>query len=185
MDSFIDAYKTVWRDYEIDYSIFMRTTNEFHIKAVQQWILQLMEKGDIYKSFYEGWYCTHCETFVTEHDASAQAPNCPSCGRETQKVSEEAYFFKLSAYQDKLLQFYEENPNFIVPKERAHEVINFVKAGLKDLSISRTTVKWGVPFPNDADHVTYVWADALNNYITAIGYGQKGKEARICLLVAG
>lgn len=177
VDGFIDAYKTVWRDYEIDYSIFMRTTNEFHVKAVQNWILQLMKKGDIYKSFYSGWYCTHCETFVTEHEITSEgAPDCPTCGRPTHQVAEEAYFFKLSAYQDKLLKFYEENPNFIVPKERAQEVINFVKAGLKDLSISRTTVKWGVPFPNDDKHVTYVWADALNNYITAIGYGQKGKE---------
>ena len=176
VDGFIDAYKTVWRDYEIKYDIFMRTTSEFHVKAVQNWILQLMEKGDIYKSFYKGWYCTHCETFVTEHEQSETAPDCPSCGRPTHQVAEEAYFFKLSAYQDKLLKFYEENPNFIIPKERAQEVINFVKAGLKDLSISRTTVKWGVPFPNDDKHVTYVWADALNNYITAIGYGQKGKE---------
>ncbi len=176
VNSFIDAYKDVWREYGIGYDIFMRTTNDFHIKAVQKWILQLMEKGDIYKSFYEGWYCTQDETFITEFEKSEVAPNCPSCGRETHWVSEEAYFFKLSAYQDRLLKFYEENPNFIVPKERAHEVINFVKAGLRDLSISRTTVKWGVPFPNDSKHVTYVWADALNNYITAIGYLQKEKE---------
>ena len=176
VDSFIDAYKDVWRDYEIEYDIFMRTTNAFHIKAVQNWILQLMAKGDIYKSFYKGWYCTHCETFVTEQEQNDKAPDCPSCGRATHQVSEEAYFFKLSAYQDRLLQFYEENPTFILPKERAAEVVNFVKAGLKDLSISRTTVKWGVPFPGDAHHVTYVWADALNNYITAIGWGQKDKE---------
>ena len=176
VDSFIDAYKNVWKEYEIKYDIFMRTTNDFHIKAVQEWISALMKKGDIYKSFYKGWYCTHDETFVTEFEQSTVAPNCPSCGRETHWVSEEAYFFKLSAYQDRLLKFYEEHPDFIVPKERAQEVINFVKAGLKDLSISRTTVKWGVPFPNDSAHVTYVWADALNNYITAIGYAQKGKE---------
>ncbi len=176
VNSFIDAYKDVWKEYDIQYDIFMRTTNDFHIKAVQEWILKLIEKGDIYKSFYEGWYCTHDETFITEFEKSETAPNCPSCGRETHWVSEEAYFFKLSAYQDKLLKFYEENPHFIVPKERAQEVINFVKAGLKDLSISRTTVKWGVPFPHDSKHVTYVWADALNNYITAIGYAQKGKE---------
>ncbi len=176
VDSFIDAYKTVWRDYEIDYTIFMRTTNKFHVKAVQEWILSLMAKGDIYKSFYQGWYCIPDETFVTEHELSKEAPNCPSCGRQTVWLSEEAYFFKLSAYQDQLLEFYEKNPDFIVPRERSHEIINFVKSGLKDLSISRTTVKWGVPFPNDAHHVTYVWADALNNYITAIGWGQKEKE---------
>lgn len=176
VDGFIDAYKNVWKDYEIEYDIFMRTTNDFHIKAVQEWITRLLEKGDIYKSFYEGWYCVPDETFVTELEVSKEAPNCPSCGRQTQWLSEEAYFFKLSAYQDKLLKFYEENPNFIVPKERAQEVINFVKSGLKDLSISRTTISWGVPFPNDNKHVTYVWADALNNYITAIGWAQKDKE---------
>ena len=177
VDGFIDAYKTVWKDYEIEYDIFMRTTNDFHIKAVQEWITRLMEKGDIYKSFYQGWYCVPDETFVTELEVSKEAPNCPSCGRQTQWLSEEAYFFKLSSYQDKLLKFYEENPTFIVPKERAQEVINFVKSGLKDLSISRTTISWGVPFPNDSKHVTYVWADALNNYITAIGWAQKDKEA--------
>lgn len=176
VDSFIDAYKNVWRDYNIQYDIFMRTTNQFHIEAIQKWILQLIEKGDIYKSFYKGWYCTHCETFVTEHDMSTQAPDCPTCGRATQMLSEEAYFFKLSSYQDKLLKLYQEHPDFIWPHERAQEVISFVKSGLKDLSISRTTIKWGVPFPNDDKHVTYVWADALNNYITAIGWGQKGKE---------
>lgn len=176
VDSFIDAYKNVWKDYHIEYDVFMRTTNQFHIEAVQKWISQLMEKGDIYKSFYKGWYCTHCETFVTEHEVSSHAPDCPTCGRPTQMLSEEAYFFKLSAYQDKLLKLYEEHPDFIWPKERVQEVINFVKSGLKDLSISRTTISWGVPFPHDTKHVTYVWADALNNYITAVGYGQKGKE---------
>jgi methionyl-tRNA synthetase len=181
VDSFIDAYKTVWREYTIDYSIFMRTTTPFHIKAVQKWILQLMAKGDIYKSFYEGWYCTHCETFVTDGELQEIGPQCPTCGRQTQRLAEEAYFFKLSAYQDALLDFYEKNPEFIVPKERAHEVINFVKSGLKDLSISRTTVKWGVPFPGDTHHVTYVWADALNNYITAVGWGQPDKAAEFKL----
>jgi len=177
VDSFIDAYKKVWREYNIDYSIFMRTTNPFHIKAVQKWIEQLMKKGDIYKSFYEGWYCTHCEAFVTDGEQQDVGPACPTCGRQTQKLAEEAYFFKLSAYQDALLDFYEKHPDFIIPRERAHEVINFVKSGLKDLSISRTTVKWGVPFPGDSKHVTYVWADALNNYITAIGWGQPDKAA--------
>lgn len=177
VDGFIDAYKTVWHDYHIEYDIFMRTTNRFHIEAVQKWIIALMEKGDIYKSFYKGWYCIHCETFVTEQESSTQAPDCPTCARPTQMLSEEAYFFKLSAYQDKLLHLYQTHPDFVWPQERAQEVINFVKSGLKDLSISRTTIKWGVPFPNDSLHVTYVWADALNNYITAIGWGQKGKEA--------
>lgn len=175
VDSFIDAYKKIWKIFEIDYDIFMRTTNTFHINAVQKWLLQLQEKGDIYKSFYKGWYCTQCETFVTE-EAEGVAPECPSCTRQTHQVAEEAYFFKLSAYQDRLLEFYHAHPDFIIPHERAQEVINFVKAGLKDLSISRTTVKWGVPFPNDSKHVTYVWADALNNYITAIGWGDPQKK---------
>jgi methionyl-tRNA synthetase len=182
VDGFIDAYQDAWKKYEIDYNYFIRTTDPDHIKAVQGWLLRLQEQGDIYKAAYQGWYCTHCETFVTEKDAGevpAQhtgGPLCSSCGRATQEVSEDTYFFRLSAYQDKLLAFYEQHPDFIVPKERMHEVINFVKAGLKDLSISRSTVTWGIPFPGDTKHVTYVWADALNNYITAIGYGNPEKQ---------
>lgn len=177
VDSFIAAYQEVWKDFEVDYSLFMRTTDQYHVKAVQEWITRLIKKGDIYKAFYKGWYCIHCEMFVTEYDAAGQAsPPCSSCGRPTELLSEETYFFKLSAYQEKLLALYEKHPDFILPKERAHEVINFVKAGLKDLSISRTTITWGIPFPDDSKHVTYVWADALNNYITGVGYGQPGKE---------
>ncbi len=182
VDGFISAYKKMWHMYDIEYDHFIRTTDQYHIAAVQQWIRTLQKKGDIYKSFYHGWYCTPCETFVAEktddqEGASTNGPLCPSCNRPTEVVSEETYFFKLSAYQDKLLQFYRENPHFIVPKERMREAINFVKSGLKDLSISRTTVKWGIPFPDDPDHVVYVWAEALNNYITAIGYGQPEKAA--------
>jgi methionyl-tRNA synthetase len=178
IDGFIPAYKDLWKAYGIEYSHFIRTTDEYHIKAVQQWIGDLMQKGDIYKGSYDGWYCTPCETYLTEKDFEKDTKNplCPSCERATQWVSEECYFFKLSAYQDKLLKFYKENPNFITPKERAAEVVSFVAGGLQDLSISRTTLKWGVPFPGDQKHVTYVWADALNNYITGIGYGQKDKE---------
>jgi len=184
VDSFIDAYKSTWKTYHIDYSYFMRTTAQFHIKAVQEWIEQLIKTGDIYKSYYKGWYCVPDETFVTEKEfneaeaqSSDQGPACPHCGRPTIAVQEETYFFKLSAYEQRLLEFYKKNPNFIVPKERFAEVINFVKAGLKDLSISRTTVKWGVPFLNDSKHVAYVWADALNNYITGIGYNQPERRA--------
>src|SRR5579871_3316525 len=179
VDGFIDAYKDAWKKYEIDYNGFIRTTDPEHVKAVQDWLLKLQDQGDIYKALYQGWYCTHCETFVTEKEAAGHdgnAPLCPSCGRATNEIAEETYFFKLSAYQDRLLAFYEQNPNFIIPKERAHEVINFVKAGLKDLSITRTTVSWGIPFPGDTKHVTYVWADALNNYITAIGYGNPERQ---------
>ncbi len=181
VDSFIKEYKDTWHKYHIDYTKFIRTTDPYHIQAVQKWIKDLIKKGDIYKSFYEGWYCTPCETFVTKKDASKKEdescqPFCPSCDRATIAIAEESYFFKLSAYQDKLLHFYKQHPEFIVPKERTKEVVNFVKSGLRDLSISRTTVKWGVPFPGDEKHVAYVWADALNNYITAVGYAQKGRE---------
>jgi methionyl-tRNA synthetase len=177
VESFISSYKDVWSQYRLDYTYFIRTTDIEHIKAVQLWLQKLIDKGDVYKAFYEGWYCVQDEAFVTDEDLKAtKAPLCPLCARETVRLSEESYFFKLSAYQEKLLQFYAENPNFIVPKERTQEVINFVKSGLRDLSISRTTITWGIPFPGNEKHITYVWADALNNYITALGYGQPKKE---------
>lgn len=185
VDQFIPAYKELWKKYEIDYSHFIRTTDDYHVKAVQKWLGDLEAKGDIYKGAYEGWYCTPCETYLTAKDDSlnpelypedGKKPECESCQRETQWMSEPCYMFKLSAYQDKLLKFYEDNPNFITPKQRFAEVVSFVKGGLEDLSISRTTLSWGVPFPNDKDHVTYVWADALNNYLTGIGYNQDGRE---------
>lgn len=174
VDSFIAAYENAWKEYQIDYTKFMRTTDQYHIKAVQKWISKLIEKGDIYKGRYEGMYCTPCETFVTE--TKQDGAECPSCARACVLVSEESYFFKLSAYQDRLLEFYKSHPDFVLPKARINEVIKFVESGLKDLCISRTTVKWGIPFPGDEQHVTYVWADALNNYITAIGYLSEDKE---------
>ncbi len=182
VDGFIDAYKASWKAFECKYNHFIRTTDEQHVVVVQNWLQMLLDKGDIYKSSYEGWYCTPDEAFVMEKEVEGQpglgdqGPACPQCGRPTSWVGEECYFFKLSKYQDKLLEFYEQHPDFIVPKERGNEVIQFVKSGLKDLSISRTTVKWGIPFPGDEKHVAYVWADALNNYISAIGYGQAGRE---------
>lgn len=193
-DSFIDAYKSVWHNYEIAYDYFIRTTDTQHVQAVQHWLTKLQEQGDIYKGSYSGWYCTPCETFVTEKDtkqieeslsgvassearkvAAGQPLICPDCSRTTVEVSEQCYFFRLSAYQDRLLEFYVQHPDFISPKERMAEVVSFVKSGLKDLSISRTTVSWGIPFPGDDAHVTYVWADALNNYITAVGYGDAAR----------
>ena len=177
VDSFIEAYKLAWRSYHIDYTYFIRTTDMAHVRAVQQWLRMLRDKGEIYKSFYKGWYCTSDEMFVAEYaNEDDKAPLCPNCARVTTIVSEETYFFRLSAYQDRLLAFYEQHPDFIMPRERRAEVVNFVKGGLKDLSISRTTVKWGIPFPDDDAHVTYVWADALNNYITAVGYAQAEHE---------
>lgn len=182
-DGFIDAYKDTWKKFEVDYSHFIRTTDESHKKMVQAWLQKLIDSGDIYKSHYEGWYCTPCETFLSEKEAEGAptdttqpGPDCPSCSRSTTFIKEEAYFFKLSAYQDKLLRFYADHPEFIMPKERANEVISFVQSGLKDLCISRSTISWGVPFPGDDAHVTYVWADALNNYISAIGCLQEGRE---------
>lgn len=188
VDSFVPDFKTAWNLYDIQYDKFMRTTDDYHIKGAQALVTDLIDKGYIYKSVYKGWYCTPCETFVaeitddptspkaTKGTAIIQGPQCPTCGRDTHIISEESYFFKLSAFGDKLLDFYKKNPEFIVPKERAHEIISFVESGLKDLSISRTTVKWGVPFPNDPLHTVYVWVEALSNYITAIGYGQSDKQ---------
>lgn len=182
VDEFVPYYKKVWDMYGIEYNDFIRTTDEYHIKSAQEFVRSLLKKGDIYKSIYKGWYCTPCETFVTdsvddEKQKENQGPACPSCNRQTVVVSEATYFFKLSAYQDKLLAFYQQNKDFITPRERFNEVISFVESGLKDLSISRTTVKWGVPFPDDAEHTIYVWVEALCNYITAIGYGQPHKMA--------
>lgn len=181
VDSFIHDYKNVWKTFEIDYSYFIRTTDHDHVQAVQYWLQQLIAKGDIYKAYYQGWYCVPCETFINDHEIGEQQnvglnPHCISCKRSVNQIKEETYFFKLSAYQDKLLEFYNTHSDFIVPQERMHEIINFVKAGLKDISISRNTITWGIPFPGDTHHVTYVWADALNNYITAVGYGKKGQE---------
>jgi methionyl-tRNA synthetase len=175
VDSFVPAYKALWRSYNIDYTYFIRTTDRQHMRAVQLWITKLLETGDIYKSYYNGWYCVSCETFVAEKNSKTEAPSCESCGRIARELTEESYFFKLSAYQDRLLAFYNEHPDFITPAERMQEVINFVQDGLHDLSISRTTVKWGIPFPGDSAHVTYVWADALNNYITAVGYADEDR----------
>ena len=132
VDSFIEAYKNLWGKYQIDYSQFMRTTNYFHVSAVQHWLRKLMEKGDVYKGAYEGWYCLPCETYITEKDfvPGTQNPACLSCERPTKWVSEPTYFFRLSAYQEKLLAFYESHPDFIIPRERYAEVVSFVKAGL-------------------------------------------------------
>jgi methionyl-tRNA synthetase len=177
IDSFIPVFQDTWKKYNIQYNYFGRTTNPEHVKGAQHLMKMLIKKGDVYKGKYEGWYCTPDETFVVEKTAETPtAPLCPSCGRSTILVSEETYFFKLSAYQDKLLKFYQDNPNFIIPRERAHEVISFMQSGLKDLSISRTTVKWGIPFPDDPEHIIYVWAEALCIYITSVGYPDKKKE---------
>ena len=177
VDSMIPPFKKTWEKYNLEYDKFIRTTDPEHEKAVVQWIKKLLEQDDIYKSEYSGWYCVPCERFVNVESEEVKDKKgnylCPVCERKLKELAEESYFFRLSAYEDKLLEFYEQNPNFITPKERLNEVISFVKSGLKDLSISRLkkSVSWGIPFPGDKDHTIYVWGDALNNYISAIGFG--------------
>lgn len=181
-DSMIEPFKRVWKLYGIEYDRFIRTTDEDHKGAVKHWIEQLKEQGDIYKDSYSGWYCVPCEAFVnaeTEAEKDDEGTYlCPAHKKPLTQLSEESYFFKLSNYQEKLLEFYNQNPNFITPKERMNEVLSFVKSGLKDLSISRKTVSWGIPFPGDEEHTVYVWGDALNNYISALGYGQNDEQAQ-------
>lgn len=183
VDEIVPAFKELWKLYEIDhYTRFIRTTDADHIVGVEAWIKKLLDQGDIYKASYQGWYCVPCETFVNlgadPLTDTTGAYVCPTCKRALRELSEESYFFRLSAYQDQLLAFYENNPNFITPKERLNEVISFVNSGLKDLSLSRKTVSWGIPFTGDSSHTVYVWADALNNYITALGYGSDTAEAK-------
>ena len=172
-DEISATFKNLWDEFEIDYDKFIRTTDEEHKKGVQKAFLKMYEKGDIYKDFYEGHYCVSCETFFPETQL-VDGEFCPDCGRATNIVKEESYFFKLSKYEDRLLKHYEDNPDFILPRSRANEVINFVKGGLRDLSVTRTSFSWGVKMPkslNDDKHVMYVWLDALMNYVTALGYG--------------
>lgn len=180
VDSMIEPFKKVWDLYNLKYSKFIRTTDVDHEQAVCQWIKELMAKGDIYKSHYEGYYCVSCENFIslTEEELVAvnHKPICETHKRALDYVKEESYFFRLSSYQQELLDLYETRPDFIYPKERMAEVVSFVKAGLKDLSISRKNITWGIPFPGDPEHVVYVWGDALNNYITGVGYGKPGAE---------
>jgi methionyl-tRNA synthetase len=151
------------------YDKFIRTTDDYHEKAVQKIFKKLYEQGDIYKSEYEGLYCVPCESFWTESQLADG--KCPDCGRDVEPAKEESYFFKLSKYADKLVKYYEENPNFVLPLERKTEMLEgFIKPGLKDLCVSRTSFKWGIPVDFDDKHVVYVWIDALANYITALGY---------------
>jgi len=169
----VGRFKQLWQDLLIDYNFFIRTTADFHEKGVQAIFQQLKEKGDIYKGIYRGWYCVSCENFLTEDIPLDEdgLKTCPDCGKKATQVAEECYFFRLSAYQEKLLAFYQQNPHFVRPQSRMNEVVSFVRQGLKDLSITRTTVKWGIPVPNDPAHTIYVWFDALHNYLTGIGYG--------------
>lgn len=177
-DEISGKFKTLWDDFDISYDRFIRTTDEDHKVGVQKAFQKMFDKGDIYKGNYEGNYCVGCETFFTDAQL-LDNEGCPDCGRPTNIVKEESYFFRLSKYQDKLLELYKNNPEFILPKAKAKEVINFVSGGLHDLSISRTSFDWGVKLPKsmgDDKHVMYVWLDALMNYITALGYGTDEKN---------
>ncbi|WPX09108.1 methionine--tRNA ligase [Anaerocellum danielii] len=169
VDEIVASIKELWKLMNISYDDFIRTTEERHKKVVQKIFTKLYEQGDIYKSEYEGWYCTPCESFWL--DRQLVDGKCPDCGRPVERAREESYFFRLSKYQDALVKYIEEHPDFIVPQSRANEMINnFIKPGLEDVCVSRTTLKWGIPVPFDQKHVIYVWIDALSNYITALGY---------------
>ncbi|MDF2595149.1 MAG: methionyl-tRNA synthetase [Clostridia bacterium] len=176
VDNIVDWIKELWKTMDITYDKFIRTTDKEHKETVQKIFKTLYDQGDIYKSEYEGMYCTPCETFFTEHQLVDG--KCPDCGRAVEKVKEESYFFKLSAYQDRLIQYIEDNPEFIQPQTRQNEMLNnFLRPGLEDLCVSRTSFKWGVPVEFDPGHVVYVWIDALSNYISALGYLQQEDEA--------
>jgi len=164
-----DAAKKLWGLMDISYDDFIQTTQDRHTKAVEKIFQKFLDNGDIYKGEYEGWYCTPCESFFTE--TQLVDGNCPDCGRPVHKVKEESYFFNMKKYADRLLAYYEENLEFIEPESRKNEMINnFIKPGLEDLSVSRTSFDWGIKVPGDPKHVIYVWVDALTNYITALGY---------------
>ncbi|MDE7296211.1 MAG: methionine--tRNA ligase [Clostridia bacterium] len=169
IDPLVAQLKDMWRLLDVSYDRFIRTTDSDHVACVQKIYQKLYESGDIYKSTYNGWYCTPCESMWTE--AQLVKGKCPDCGREVTLQKEESYFFRLSKYAPKILKLYEDNPEFLQPKSRINEMVNnFLKPGLQDLCVSRTTVKWGVPLPFDKKHTAYVWIDALSNYISALGY---------------
>lgn len=175
VDEIVAGIKDLWKMMNISYDKFIRTTDDYHVKAVQEIFKKLYDQGDIYKDSYEGLYCTPCESFWTE--TQLVNGNCPDCGRPVEKAKEEAYFFKMSKYTDRLIQYIEEHPDFIQPESRKNEMLNnFLRPGLQDLCVSRTSFTWGIPVSFDEKHVIYVWIDALSNYITALGYGQENQE---------
>ncbi len=170
VDHIVDGIKKLWKLMDIDYTDFIRTTDERHVKSVQKIFRKLYDQGDIYKSEYEGWYCTPCESFWTELQLKDGC--CPDCGRPVEKTREESYFFRLSKYQDWLIDYIKTHPDFIQPPTRTAEMLNnFLIPGLQDLCVSRTSLKWGIPVDFDPKHTVYVWVDALTNYINALGYG--------------
>ena len=175
VDNVAGQIREIWDLMGASYDGFIRTTDEQHEKVVQKIFKKLYDQGDIYKSEYEGWYCVPCESFFTESQLVDGC--CPDCGRKVEKAKEESYFFRMSKYQDRLMKHIEENPDFIQPESRKKEMVNnFLKPGLQDLCVSRSTFTWGVPVPFDPKHVIYVWIDALSNYITALGYDPDGSS---------
>ena len=171
LDGVVSGIEKLWETMEISNDDFIRTTEERHIKRVQDIFMKMYEKGDIYKSVYEGLYCTPCESFWTE--SQLVDGKCPDCGRPVEKAEEEAYFFRLSKYGQKLLDLYEEHPEFLEPETRRNEMKAFINQGLEDLCVTRTSFDWGIPVPMDEKHVIYVWIDALSNYVTSLGYPEE------------
>ncbi|MDH7497550.1 MAG: methionine--tRNA ligase [Syntrophomonadaceae bacterium] len=176
IEGIVANFKKLWQTLLITNDDFIRTTEERHRQAVQKIFQQVYEKGDIYKARYEGWYCTPCEAFWTERQLVDG--KCPDCDRPVELTQEESYFFAMSKYAPRLLQHIEENPDFIQPESRRNEMVNFIKSGLEDLCVSRTTFQWGIPIPAAPGHVIYVWFDALVNYLTAVGYGSDEEKFR-------
>lgn len=170
----VSRFKELWQRLNISHSDFIRTTEERHQRAVNLLTLKVKESGDVYLGDYEDWYCTPCETFITE--TNLVDGNCPDCGRPVERLREKSYFFRMSRYQRRLLEHIQANPSFIQPESRRREIVNFVAQGLRDLSISRTSFSWGIPVPWDPGHVIYVWFDALSNYLTGVGFGQDEEE---------
>ena len=176
VDGIAADIKRLWDDMNISYDKFIRTTDEDHERRVGDIFRKLLESGDIYKGTYKGWYCTPCESFWTE--SQLVDGKCPDCGREVQLAEEEAYFFRMSAYADRLIKYYDEHPEFVLPLSRKNEMLNnFLRPGLQDLCVSRSSFSWGVPVPGDEKHVIYVWLDALSNYLTGVGYECGGRES--------
>ena len=169
VDGLAETFKNIWKIMNCEYDFYQRTTNPAHVESVKRIFKKLYDQGDIYKGSYEGLYCTPCETFFTARDL--KSGNCPDCGRKVETIQEESYFFKMSKYQDALIKHYDNNPEFLMPLSRRNEMLNnFIKPGLEDLCVSRTSFKWGIPVDFDPGHVIYVWIDALPNYVTALGF---------------
>jgi methionyl-tRNA synthetase len=168
VDELAEQFKAVWNNLEVQYDDFIRTTEDRHKRVVEAIFTRLLEQGDIYQGDYSGWYCVPCETFLAE--AELKDGKCPECGRAVEMVEEKNYYFRLSAYGDRLLRHIQSHPDFLLPEFRKNEVVSFIKQGLRDVSITRANKGWGIPVPGDPEHVIYVWFDALINYISAIGY---------------